>query len=194
MFKYYDALLNRSGDALAGYFVRLFDASGNQVTIYADAGGTAISTESGVANAAKSDENGMVRFFVENGTYTLRSYDASDTFQAAETGIPMYDAGILTGANVSTIEDTAYTLAATDRSKLINSTAATSVTITIPSGLVEDFYCSITQGGLGQVTIAAGDGVTLVNADGEFSTEARYVRLSLYATAADSYVLEGRTV
>ena len=98
------------------------------------------------------------------------------------------------GATVTPISATSYALLAADVGKLLNFTAATSITVTVPAGLPVDFYCSITQGGLGQVTIAAGDGVTLVNADGEFSTEARYVRLSLYATAADSYVLEGRTV
>jgi len=89
MFKYYNALLNRSGDALAGYFVRLFDSSGNQVTIYADENETAISTESGVANAAKSDVDGMVRFFVPSGDYDIRLYDPNDNFISTERAVPM---------------------------------------------------------------------------------------------------------
>lgn len=89
MFKYYDALLNRSGDALAGHFVRLFDAAGNQIDIYADESETPIVSESGVANAAKSDSDGMVRFFVPSGDYDIRLYDASDTFLAAERAVPM---------------------------------------------------------------------------------------------------------
>src|SRR5690606_11070520 len=89
MFKYYNALLNRSGDALAGYFVRLFDSSGNQVTIYADENETAISTESGVANAAKSDLDGMVRFFVPSGDYDIRLYDPNDNFISTERAVSM---------------------------------------------------------------------------------------------------------
>lgn len=89
MYKYYDALLNRSGDALAGHYVRLFDAAGNQVDIYADKSLTPIISESGVANAAKSDDDGMVRFFVESGDYDMRLYDATDTFVSAERAVPM---------------------------------------------------------------------------------------------------------
>lgn len=92
MFKYYQPLQNRSGDALADYYVRLFDASGTQVDIFADQSSTPIATESGVTNAAKSDNNGMVRFYVPSGTYDLRIYDATDTFVGpAEVGIPMIE-------------------------------------------------------------------------------------------------------
>jgi len=64
--------------------------------------------------------------------------------------------------------------------------------VTIPSGLRSDFACSILQAGTGQVTVTAGSGVTLNNADDLYSTQAQYVRLGLVAIAADDYVLEGR--
>lgn len=89
MYKYYDALLNRSGDALAGHFVRLFDAGGSPVDIYADESLTPIISESGVANAAKSDDDGMVRFYVPSGEYDIRLYDATDTFVTSERAVPM---------------------------------------------------------------------------------------------------------
>lgn len=92
MFKYYNAVTNRSGDALPGYFVRLFDASGTAVDIFADANGTPISTDSGKDNAAKSDDNGMLRFYVENGTYDIRYYDSDDNYKDVEVGIPMFEA------------------------------------------------------------------------------------------------------
>jgi len=92
MYKYFEAFTNRSGDALPGYFARLFDAGGNQVDIFADNSGTPIVTVSDVANAAKSDENGMFRWYVANGTYDIRFYDANDVFKSAETGVPMYEA------------------------------------------------------------------------------------------------------
>lgn len=92
MFKYTNAFTNRSGDALPGYFARLYDSSGNLVSIYADASETPISTVSGVANAALSDENGMFRWYVANGTYDMRFYDANDVFVSVETGVPMMEA------------------------------------------------------------------------------------------------------
>lgn len=93
MYKYTDAFTNRSGDALPGYFARLYDSDSNQVDLFADANGTPISTVSGVANAALSDENGMFRWFVANGTYDIRFYDSNDVFVApAEIGVPMIDA------------------------------------------------------------------------------------------------------
>lgn len=96
MFKYTNAFTNRSGDSLPGYFARLYDSGGNLVSIYADASETPISTVSGVANAALSDENGMFRWYVANGTYDIRFYDANDVFVSVETGVPMVDAGALT--------------------------------------------------------------------------------------------------
>jgi len=92
MFKYVNAFTNRSGDSLPGYFARLFDSDGNAVDIFADDNGTPISTVSGVANAALSDENGMFRWYVANGTYDMRFYDSNDTFVSVETGVPMIDA------------------------------------------------------------------------------------------------------
>lgn len=92
MFKYTDAFTNRSGDALPGYYARLFDADGNQVDIFADANETPISTVSGVANAALSDENGMFRWYVVNGAYDIVFSDANDVFVSREVGVPMFEA------------------------------------------------------------------------------------------------------
>lgn len=103
MFKYTNAFTNRSGDSLPGYFAKLFDAGGNLVDIFADASETPISTVSGVANAALSDENGMFRWYVANGTYDIRFYDANDVFVSVETGVPMFEAsGVYTDLSAST--------------------------------------------------------------------------------------------
>ncbi len=99
----------------------------------------------------------------------------------------------LTGANVNTIAATAYTVLATDIGKILNFTAATAVVVTVPAGLGSNFFCSFAQGGTGQVTLSGAAGVTLANADSQFATQAQYVRLTLWASAADVLVLEGRT-
>lgn len=95
MYKYVNAFTNRSGDSLPGYFARLYDSTGTEVDIFADNNGTPISTVSGVANAALSDENGMFRWYVANGTYDIKFYDANDTFVTSEAGVPMYDSGVV---------------------------------------------------------------------------------------------------
>lgn len=92
MFKYHDPVTNRSGDALTGYYARLFDSNGTAVDIYADMSGTPISTVSGKDNAAKSDDNGMLRFYVANGIYDIRYYDSDDNYKDVEPGVPMYEA------------------------------------------------------------------------------------------------------
>lgn len=103
MFKYTNALTNRSGDALPGYFARLYDSGGNLVSIYADANETPISTVSGVANAALSDENGMFRWYVANGAYDIVFSDANNQFVSREIGVPMFEAsGVYDDLSAST--------------------------------------------------------------------------------------------
>ena len=92
MYQYLNAFTNRSGDSLPGYFARLYDSDGNQADLFADANGTPISTVSGVENAALSDDNGMFRWFVANGTYDMRFYDGNDVFVSVEIGVPMFEA------------------------------------------------------------------------------------------------------
>lgn len=99
----------------------------------------------------------------------------------------------LAGSNVTTEATTARTLTAADIGKIISCTADTAVTITVPAGLGASFYCSIAQIGAGQVTVSAGSGASLANADAQYATQARYVRLTLWASSADNLVLEGRT-
>jgi len=96
------------------------------------------------------------------------------------------------GANATDVAATSYSLTDADNGKLLRFTAATSVAVTVPAGLTDNFICSILQLGLGQVTIA-GSGATVENKDSQFSTQARLARLTLYTTGADQYNLEGQT-
>lgn len=102
MYSYFNAVTNRSGDALPGYYVRLFDENGTAVDIFADDSGTPISTTSGKDNAAKSNDNGMLYFFVANGIYDIRYYDTNDEYVDVSPRISMFDAGALTADLAST--------------------------------------------------------------------------------------------
>jgi hypothetical protein len=105
MFHYVNAITNTKGDALIGYGVRLFDASGEAVDIFADNNGTPISSVSGEDNLAEVDSNGNVSFYVEDGDYTVSIY-ATDfsTFVDSYANIPMRETGML---NVATVSDLA---------------------------------------------------------------------------------------
>lgn len=77
---YFQAITNRSGDSLVGYFARVIDpATGNTVPLYADANGTPIVVTSGVDNMAKTDENGNLSFYNDPGTYNLDIYQPDST-------------------------------------------------------------------------------------------------------------------
>ena len=72
MAKFFDKIEGAGGAGLPGLFVRLLDIDTNAVVpIYADASDTPIVAVSGLANAAKTDERGNVRFHAPDGTYDL---------------------------------------------------------------------------------------------------------------------------
>lgn len=90
LFKYYDALTNASGDSLVGYALRLFDSNGAAVPLFADESMTPIISVSGKADTAISDDDGMIRFYVESGTYDIRKFDPNDAFIGpTEIAVPM---------------------------------------------------------------------------------------------------------
>jgi hypothetical protein len=90
MFHFFEAITNKKGDALPGYFVTVTDSIGDSVDIYADNSATPISSVSGIANAAKVDDNGNASFYVAPGTYNLNIFaeDAS-TLYLSVSDIPM---------------------------------------------------------------------------------------------------------
>lgn len=91
---------------------------------------------------------------------------------------------------------TSYTLQSSDNGKLIVMTNAAAITLTVPSGLGADFACTIMQQGAGQVTITAGSGVTISNADSATKTEKQFAVASIirYSTVAELFVTQGRLV
>ncbi len=101
------------------------------------------------------------------------------------------DSGL--AATPETVAGTAYTLVAADHNKLKITSSASAVTITVPAGLGFPFICGISQGAAGQVTLSAGSGATINEPDSLLATEKQYVILTLFATAANVFLLSGRT-
>lgn len=91
MFHYFEAITNKKGDSLIGYFARVTDpATGDVVTIAADNSGTPISTVSGVDNMGKTDDAGNLSFYIAAGTYNLNIYApdaATFLFQVANVSM-----------------------------------------------------------------------------------------------------------
>lgn len=104
-----------------------------------------VSTAQATAIGARiaSTEKGAV-----NGVGTLSAEGRQPSTQVPRTEI-------ITNAG------TTRTLADTDHGATIVFTNASASTCTVPSTLVAGFFCTIVQGAAGQVTVAAGAGVTL---------------------------------
>ena len=126
-------------------------------------------------------------------TYQFGDLSASASVLAAvATAEAASEAAV--GGQVKTVSATTYTVLDADNRYNLRFTAATAVTVTVPSGLTHHFICSLRQAGLGQVTVSAGSGVTIANADSAYTTETQGVSLSLESSASDVYDLDGRTV
>lgn len=104
MFHFFEAIQNKSGDALPGYLVKLFDASGNLVPLYSDNAGTPIVNVSAIADTAVVDANGNVSLFVDYGTYDIGIYSPSGSQIQVVNDVPM--GGItITLANGAAVSD-----------------------------------------------------------------------------------------
>ena len=98
-----------------------------------------------------------------------------------------------TEINAQTV--TAYTLTLADQSRLVTSSHGSAQTITVPPNSSVAFptgsEVTIAQYGAGQVTIAAGSGVTLYAADSELKTRVQYSTAVLTKIATDTWLVAG---
>jgi hypothetical protein len=90
------------------------------------------------------------------------------------------------GANVATISG-GYNIAATDNGKIIQSTAATAITVTIPSGLPTGFNCTVVQMGAGQITFSG----TYFNRGSFTKTASQYAVVSIIHLGNDKIIVAG---
>jgi hypothetical protein len=101
--------------------------------------------------------------------------------------------GLKAGALIMMIAGTTLSLTDDHHGRVLDFRSGSATTVTIPAGLRSDFCCGISQGGAGQVTVAAGAGVTLIEPDSQFKTEKQHVMLSLVAFESNIFKLFGRT-
>lgn len=89
-------------------------------------------------------------------------------------------------ANVATIS-TGYNLTAADNGKIIQSTAATAISVAIPTGLPTGFNCTIVQMGAGQITFTG----TYLNRGNFTKTASQYAVVSIMHLGSDKIIVAG---
>lgn len=103
--------------------------------------------------------------------------------------------GLATLVPSSTSAATAYTLVLGDAGQVKEFTAATAVTVTVPSNAAVAFplytIIGLLQYGAGQVTITKPGGVTLVSAGAKLKTTVQYSSVWLRKRAIDEWVVSG---
>lgn len=103
-------------------------------------------------------------------------------------------AGVMSPVTITT-QSAPYTLVLGDAGTVVESTAGSGTSFTIPPhssvafpvGTIIEVY----QGGAGQITITAGAGVTLRSDAGKVKTAGQYATIGLRQRATDEWVLSG---
>lgn len=96
-------------------------------------------------------------------------------------------------SNTRSIGTSTYTLKESDSGKVIGVLAGTTVTITCPATIPAGCRFSITALDGNDVTIAAGGGAALLNADSHTKIQGQYRRIVLETVAAATFVMTGST-
>jgi hypothetical protein len=89
-------------------------------------------------------------------------------------------------ANISSISAN-YSITSADNGKVIQSTSASAITITIPTGLPTGFNCTVVQMGAGQVTLSG----TYLNRTGFTKTASQYSVVSILHLGSNSIIVTG---
>ncbi len=95
------------------------------------------------------------------------------------------------GYAVKTITATTYTLLASDHGKILDFTAPTAITLTVPNTLSVGFQVSITQASTGNITFTNGAGMTINNRWSGTRTAGRWAKAGIEIRATGSAVLSG---
>jgi hypothetical protein len=148
--------------------------------------------------------DGVVGFYVNTGTsasptWTRINIDWVRTGNdIAYTAGNVSTTGTLTGGNSSTSSISGfganvvsasanYSITAADNGKVIQSTGATAITISIPTGLPTGFNCTVVQMGAGQVTFSG----TILNRTAFTKTASQYSVVSILHLGSNSILVTG---
>ena len=161
-------------------------ASGANVTVAVGVGGS----------VSLNDNGGIVRFEFPVGT-VLHEGGANGMRMGPFASANNCKITSIVGEIDYTVEGdgvtTSRALTAADNGLVLKVNSASTVTLTVPSTLPENFSCAVVQYGAGKVTMAAGSGVTLRGSGGFLSTSAQYASIGLIPVAPGEYAVTGQT-
>lgn len=92
------------------------------------------------------------------------------------------------------VAGTTHTLSDANRSRIGRFTSNSAVTVTIPAGLSTNFDCMIVQLGTGQITFAAGAGVTLRSGQSAFKTLYQYAAVNVICIGTNEFLISGEVI
>ena len=146
--------------------------------------------------------DGVIGFYVNSGTSASPSWLRINTDWTKSGNDISYTAGnisttgTLTGGTASSLSGFAaniisisanYPITSADNGKVIQSTSASAITITIPTGLPTGFNCTVVQMGAGQVTFSG----TYLNRTGFTKTASQYSVVSILHLGSNSIIVTG---
>ncbi len=149
--------------------------------------------------------DGVIGFYVNTGTavspvWSRVNMDWTKTGNdIAYTAGNVSTTGALTGgnsstssisgfvANINTQSGTTYSIDATDNGKVIQTTGASAITISIPTGLPTGFNCTVVQMGAGQITFSG----TFLNRTGFTKSASQYSVISILNLGSNNYLVTG---
>jgi hypothetical protein len=130
------------------------------------------------------------RIAIASPTQSLMVYDTDvDLFYFYSTTNASWTA--INAGSVKSITATNYTLLPNDSGRIIEFTSATTVTLTVPSGLPTGFQVSITQAGTGIVTFVVSGGMVLNSRLSATTTAGQWSKAVIEVRANNSSVLSG---
>jgi hypothetical protein len=148
--------------------------------------------------------DGVTGFYVNTGTSASPAWLRVNTDwtktgnDIAYTAGNVSTTGTLTGGNTSssTISGfaanvgniaAAYNISAADNGKILQSTSATAITITIPTGLPTGFNCTVVQMGAGQLTFSG----TYFNRGSFTKSASQYSVISIIHLGSNNIIVSG---
>jgi hypothetical protein len=134
--------------------------------------------------------------FTNNEVVTFDFYATGDIGETGDQGTQgiQGETGPQPSLTIGDNANTSITLADSDNNTVVRCTAATAVTLTVPSTLAAGFSCMVIQAGAGQVTITAGAGTTLNSFGSLVKTAGLHAPASIIRVASAMYNLSGNLI
>lgn len=134
------------------------------------------------------------------GTDASVSISGASPNQSLSFTIPRGDTGVQGPVgpepSLNVIDNAATSIALSDseNNKIVQCTASSAVTITVPSTLAAGFSCMVIQAGTGQITFQAGAGATLNSFGSLVRTAGQHAPASLIRVGSGVYSLSGNLI